>query len=477
MSLIISGATILDGVKESAIEGRSIWIEGSRIKAIGGLDEFGNPPGIPTIDGRGKYVIPGLMNANVHLLLSVFPVGDLLRYMDCYADLAIEAAQVALRNGLTTVFDTLGPRKPLMVARDRINAGELAGSRIFCAGWIIGLDGMLSLDFNAKAAEVLPGSLVERINGLCAENVGPALTWMTPEQVAKEVRAYIDKGVDFIKYAANEHRWGDPTTSLVFSQQVQVAMVEQAHRAGITAQAHPSSVEGLRVAVEAGCDLIQHCNITGPFAIPKTTLELMVERKTGAVVFPFTQRRFDWLMGNCEIDRAYFATSDTNCRNLLQAGAMLLLANDGTLWGPDVASDPLLSKYWIAPGEDNLAELGQGHFFWLKAMEEKGMAPMEMLKAATRNIAVAYGKDKDLGTLEPGKIADMLILNRNPLLAAENYRNIHMILKDGASVDRSALPINPILTKPLGLPTEETLAYRGHRHIGRSGFPMCPTCR
>src|SRR4029077_1076146 len=209
-------------------------------------------------------------------------------------------------------------RKPLMAVRDRINMGELPGSRVFCAGWMIGLDGMLSLDFNAKAAELLPSSLVERINGLCAENVGPALSWMSPKEVAKEVRIYIGKGVDFIKYAANEHRWGDPTTSVVFSPKAQAAIIDEAHCAGITAQAHPSSIEGLRVAVEAGCDIIQHCNITGPFPIPGATLELMVARKTGAVVFPFTQRRFDWLMANCAVDRAYFATSDTNCRHLLQ---------------------------------------------------------------------------------------------------------------------------------------------------------------
>jgi len=98
---------------------------------------------------------------------------------------------------------------------------------------------------------------------------------------------------------------------------------------------------------------------------------------------------------------------------------------------------------------------------------------MEGLKAATRNIAVAYKRDKDLGTLEPGKIADMLILDKNPLQAAANYRSIHMILKEGAVVDRSALPLNPILTKPAAEPSAETLAYRARRHAGRSRYPHC----
>lgn len=100
---------------------------------------------------------------------------------------------------------------------------------------------------------------------------------------------------------------------------------------------------------------------------------------------------------------------------------------------------------------------------------------MEMLRAATRNIALAYRKDKDLGTLEGGKIADMLILDRNPLEAAENYRSIHMILKDGALVDRGALPVNPILTKPMDPPTEEEGSYIP-AFVSGAKFPLCSTC-
>jgi len=383
---------------------------------------------------------------------------------------------VALKNGLTTIFDTLGMRRPLVAVRDKIASGNVVGSRVFCAGWIVGLDGLFSPDFSPRAAEILSAALVERLNGECAENVGPALSWMAPDQVALEIRNYIAKGIDFVKYAACEHRWGDPTTSLVFSPRVQKAIVEETHRAGLTAQAHASSLESLLAAVEAGCDLVQHCNITGPFPIPQETLELMVKRRTGAVLFPFTARRFDWIMKNCEIDRAYFKASDINCHNLLKAGAMLMLANDGSVWGPEIASDPRRSKFWVAPGEDDLSTLEGGHFVWLKAMEEKGMAPAEMLKAATHNIAIAYGKDKDLGSLEPGKIADLIILDKNPFQSAENYRSIRTIIKDGAVVDRDSLPTQRFLTNSLPAPSDELLAYRAHRHVGRSGFPMCPLC-
>lgn len=476
MSLLISGATIIDCVAKGPIEGQSIWVERGRIKAIGRRDEIGVPSAAQVIDAHGKYVIPGLMNANVHLQGAFFRMEDLVRYEHRYEELIAEAAQVALMNGLTTVFDTYGPRLPLMSVRDKINSGQVPGSRIFCAGNIVGLDGPFSEDFFPKMLEVASDSLVERINALYVENVGPALSWMTPDQVAKEVRVYIGKGIDFIKFASSEHRVPmGHSAFLAFPQECQTAIVEEAHRAGITAQAHTTAVEALRVAIEAGCDIIQHCNITGPAAIPDTTLELIVERKTACTVFPFTKQRYDWAVekGDVLIARLFPGVAvDTNVRNLIQSGAALLLANDGMVLPSDLAADPFWAS--AAGGADNTFELGQGHFTWLKAMEEKGLLPLEGLKAATRNIAVAYRKDEDLGTLEPDKIADILVLDKNPLQAAENYRSIHMVIKDGAIVDRSTLPLKPILTKAPAEPSAETLAYRAHRpHAGSSGFPFC----
>jgi predicted amidohydrolase YtcJ len=125
------------------------------------------------------------------------------------------------------------------------------------------------------------------------------------------------------------------------------------------------------------------------------------------------------------------------------------------------------------PGEDGLIDIEAGHFAWFMAMEEKGCASMEMLRAATRNIAMAYGQGGDLGTLQPGKIADLLILDRNPLARAVNYRSIDKIIKDGKVIDREALPTNPILTRPE--PTEEL--EQSYKSFLREGWsPMLPMC-
>jgi imidazolonepropionase-like amidohydrolase len=365
-----------------------------------------------------------------------------------------------------------------MTVRDRINSGCTQGSRIFCAGNIIGFDGPFSPDFNAKGGDIASDALVRRTNAVWVENVGRHLMWLNPEQVATEVRAYIGKGIDFVKYASNEHGWQSAGAFLQFSPRAQEAIVQEAHRAGKTAQAHCMSVEGLRIAVEAGCDLITHANITGPTPIPDSTFELFVKRKTGAVIFPFTQRRLDWFLQitgpEADLVHTMYRASDVNVRSFIRSGAPLLLANDAAVVPPEETTDPVGSR-WLGVDMDNYLDLSQGHFFWFKAMEEKGCAPMEMLRAATRNIAVAYGMDKDLGTLEAGKIADLLILDKNPLQRAENYRSIHMVLKDGVVIDREALPAMPVLTKPTDPAAEEEARYIPLLKSARS-VPKCPMC-
>ncbi len=457
--LLISGATIIDGNGAAPIENGTIFIDGGRIVSVGRGSSA--PGGARKIDARGKYVIPGLMNANVHLFGAATNLERLMRHVDHYEDIIIESAQMALKNGLTTVFDTWGPRRFLMGARDRINAGQAQGSRIFCAGNIIGFDGPFSQDFNAKAAEVASSSVARRINAIWVENVGRHLMWLTPDEVAKEVRAYIAKGIDFIKYGSNEHFGTSAGAFLAFSLEQQKAMVGEAHRAGITAQAHSMSVEGLRLAVDAGCDLITHCNVSGPVAIPQSTLESMARRNTGAVIFPWTDSGLKWIKDNVS-DREWmiWQSTDINARNMIKAGLLLMLANDGTLYPPEARTDTTRAKSWgSAPEDMSLISLSGGHFYWLKAMEEKGCPPMEMLKAATKNIAVAYHKDKDLGTLEKGKIADLLILDKDPLQSAENYKSIDTVIKDGAVVDRDVLPMNPIFTKPADPPAEEEKSF------------------
>ncbi|MGW5134627.1 amidohydrolase family protein [Streptomyces sp. NPDC004135] len=476
MSLLLNGATVIDGVSDRGIDGRSILIENGRIVAMGRPDEIPVPADTETVDYSGKYIIPGLMNANVHLFVNVL-FETLVRYEGGYEDLIVEASQVALRAGMTTVFDTWGPRRPLMAVRDRIDRGEVTGSRIRCAGNIIGFDGPFSGDFDSRIPGIGSSHFVDRVNATWVENTGRHLMWLTPEAVGEEVRKYIEHGIDFVKYASNEHGGTSAGAFIQFSERTQRVIVEEAHRAGLTAQSHSSSVEGLRMSLEAGCDLVQHCNMTGPVEIPRETLELFTRRGCGAVVFPLTDNGMSILKETVsDHEWTMWKASDANARNLIESGAMILLANDGGIFAPEVMQEPLIKGTWNGlPEEEALGRLATGHFVWLRAMEEKGMLPMDLLRAATSNVAKAYKVDDDLGTLEVGKIADMVVLDDDPLQGAKNYRSIHAVIKNGALVDRDALPERPLLTAELRAPLEEEARYKKSLHHGER-LPGCPSC-
>ena len=479
--LVIKRATIIDGIADSPVQGKTIWVRDGRIQAIGTSEELGFMPSGKVIDAGGKYVIPGLMNANVHLLLPV-SLERLARHMGQYEELVVEAAQVALKAGLTTVFDTWGPRRVLVNVREQINAGKIPGSRIFCAGNIIGFEGPCSVDFSAKFGEVASAQFVGRVNSLWVENVGRHLMWLTPDGVAQEVRRYMARGIDFVKYASNEHGSQAAGAFIQFSPRVQEVIVAEAHRAGLTAQAHCTSVEGLRIALEAGCELIQHCNITGPTVIPEETLRIFERGRVGAVVFPFSRRRLQWMFDKAPgqsagvdwaLAQTMYRASDANVRSLIQSGALLMLANDAGVWPSELVTDECYSRN-LGPDGDKFLDLSEGHFEWLEAMEEKGCGPMQMLRAATRNIAIAYGKEKELGSIEVGKIADLIILDKNPLAAAKNYRSIHAIVKDGVLVDLAGLPSSPILTKGMEPAAGDDSSYVPF--IRGGALPSCPSC-
>lgn len=447
MDLIITDVTVIDPVVTEPRKA-SIWIRDGMFHAIGDRASWDLGPDVDFIQGQGRYAIPGLMNANVHLLFDV-RLETLARYEPRLEDLITEAAQIALANGVTTVFDTWGPLRPLLAVRDRINDGSLTASRIFCGGNIIGLDGPFSQDFFPKAAEQASAGFLERINRLWTENVGPELSWMTPDEVGREIVDYIAKGVDFVKFASSEHRMPmENNAFLALSPAVQSVIVNEAKRAGLTSQAHTTAVEALRVAIEAGCDLIQHINLTGPTPIPDSTIELLVSNGVSATVFPLTQRRFRTIVesGDILLGKLFTTISvDINVEKLVTANATLLLATDGGIFPYEVSTDPAMA---FASGDENLFDLATGHFHWLSAMEEKGLSAQDGLRAATINVARAYGRDHQLGSIEVGKIADLLLLDANPLDSAANYRRIDTVIQQGKVIDVTRLPEKRIFTAP-----------------------------
>jgi len=291
-TIAVVGGTIIDGTGNPPLSPGTILIAGNMIVEIGPEKSVRVPADALRIDARDKFIIPGLMDSNVHLIISR-TLEFLARQEGRFEDLIEEAAQVALKHGQTTVFDTWGPLQPILNVRDRIRRGEVVGSRIFAAGNCIGMSGPLGRDLslNRDVEKLATGPFAERINALWEENVGPDLGFMTEDQVRKEVRRYIGRGVDFLKYASSGHNPGH-TSFIVFSEKIQKAIVEEGHAAGLTVQAHTTSVETLRLAIEAGVDLITHAEPTGVFEIPGTTLSKLAAERLPCGVMPKTRKRY-----------------------------------------------------------------------------------------------------------------------------------------------------------------------------------------
>jgi len=358
-NIAVTGATVIDGTGKAPIADGVVVITNGRISAVGKAGTVQVPASTRTIDARGKYVIPGLMDANLHLFLNR-DLETLIKYEGRYHEVAIEGAQIALKSGQTTVFDTWGPRDALIKARDMIHSGQQQGSRIYLAGNIIGFDGPLTADFRLTAAPFVSKAFAKRINETWELGTGRKLLWMYPQEVRDSIRKYAASGVDFLKYGASGHV---DMNFLTFSPRAQQAIVEEGHRARKTVQAHVTSPESVDLAVEAGVDILTHGDMSGPsHPIAEETLKKI----------------------NAGIEHPVLRSESRT-----------------------IAADTI----------DPRVRLGEGHFNAPYALEELGMDHMEILKTATSNVAHAY-KFPD-AVIKDGKVVDLGALPTAPLISAK----------------------------------------------------------
>jgi imidazolonepropionase-like amidohydrolase len=438
------GATLIDGTGAAPLPDSAVVVRGDRIAWTGRAGDLAPAEGRHTVDLAGRYLIPGLLDANVHLFSDILP-DILLRFAPGDYDGAIlEAAQVALRAGVTTVFDTWGPLDALKRVRDRAASGEVAASRIFCAGNIIGMDGPLSAD-QIPLDGLLSRDTVAAVNWEWERGVGRDLLWLSSGDVREGVREYIaSSGIDFVKYSSSAHV---ESRYIAFSSDAQRVICEEAHAAGLTAQACTQAPEALRMAIDAGVDLLQHGDITGPRPMPAETVRLIAERQLPCVAFLSTERHV------CSTPELHFGrrwrdemvAKDENDRNLIAAKAKLLLANDMGVYSRATRNNPAMAGHFAV--EDAPRDLGSAHLLWFKAALERGMEPMDVLLSATRNIAEGYHRSDELGTVEAGKLADFVVLEADPLEDHEHYARVVDVIKDGQVVDRERLPELRVLTE------------------------------
>ncbi len=462
----IVGATIIDGNGGPPIENGTIVMSGNRITAVGPRSQVNVPRGANVIDGSGKYVTPGFIDSNVHL--SLYGAGEtIVRYEHRNANLTLEAAQMQLKHGFTTVRDSYGSLLPLMHIRDAIARGDTVGPRMLVAGNIVGWGGPYSISFSVRRQTGLT-LFQEQFNDFITQGSGEEWMEMEPEDLRVAINKYLDLGPDFIKYGGTSH-FSNPVM-IGFSPRAQRVMVEETQKRGLVAETHSTSPEGLRLSVEAGLDLIQHPEVLS-HGMSDELVKQIVDRGivcamlsntiTGDAWERHLKQQADRRKRESEEDaeeqggeerektsaelRAERRTRGEateirrkNAMKLIASGCITTIGTDNYL-----GTAP---EFRRTPKRENQS-FGIGSVMATEGLVELGMSPMEAIVAVTKNGAIASKMLDELGTLEVGKYADVVMLDANPLEDISNIRTINTVIRDGKIVDLEALPYERIFSK------------------------------
>ena len=456
------GATVIDGNGGAPLTDATIVVRGKRIAALGPRPSVPVPKGARVVDATAKFITPGFIDTNVHL--SLYNNGEsMVRYEDRFLDLVTEAAQTELKYGITTVRDSYGALIPLITIRDSIARGKLIGPRVLVAGNIVGWGGPKSPLFSNAAPTTF---FDERMMDFIAQGSGEELLDMSPDELRVAMRAYLDKGPNFVKYGGTGH-----TNNLItFSPRQQEALVDEVHKRGLIAETHATNPEPLRISVLAGIDLIQHPEVHN-VPIPDELVKLIVDRKVICSVLSNTITGKPWKDYLRTRQRADSAKADSvkndslkamqraktgweirnekrtqgvairraNAEALIKAGCITTPSTDTYLSSaPEFMRNPRVDLHQM-PGTATLAAI--------EGLVELGMTPSQAIVAATKNGAIASQGLKDFGTLEVGKLADLVVLDADPLADIHNIRKLSLVMRDGRIIDRDKLPEKPVWTK------------------------------
>jgi imidazolonepropionase-like amidohydrolase len=434
----IVGATVIDGNGGTPLTDATIVVRGKRIAALGPRASTQVPKGTRVVDVTGKFVTPGFIDTNVHL--SLYNNGEsMVRYEDRFLDLIAEAAQTELKYGITTVRDSYGALLPLIAIRDSIAHGKLIGPRMLVAGNIVGWGGPKSPLFSNAAPVTF---FDEQMMDFIAQGAGEELLDMSPDSLRVAMRAYLDKGPNFVKYGGTSH-----TNNLItFSPRQQEALVDEVHKRGLIAETHSTNPEPLRISLLAGIDLIQHPEVHN-VPIPDDLVQLIVERKVICSVLSNTITGKPWKDYLKTRQRADSARADSLKNDTLKV--MQRAKTGGCITTP--STDTYLSgapEFLRTPRADFHQMPGTATLAAIEGLVELGMTPSQAIVAATRNGAIASQGLEDFGTIETGKLADLLVLDADPLADIHNIRKLSLVMRDGRIIDRDKLPEKPIWTKP-----------------------------
>ena len=408
---VILNGTLIDGSGVDATPNNAVVINGNRIRSVGQLPgdvNLEDKDKVEVIDASGKWVIPGLIDCHSHIS-SRQPAARGIPWPNSAEHATLWAARNAQRNlraGVTSIACPGGVWFADVTVRNAINAGLLEGPRISCAGRVMITVGSLHRD---PTYNPLP------------EDENTIFT-PTPESMAAEVRREVKNGVDFIKVHDSVLGY-----SQVFTREELAMIVGEAHRRNTKVGLHSRGSASTRDAAQVGVDCIFHCDLA-----VEEDLEAVAE--AGAMVLPTLTYMMSMIEWGDEVG-ANQRTRDGLKRNAEACIRNMQLARKmgiRVLAGTDAGNSPI-----TVHGECHMqeAEIFQKYI---------GMSPMEALVSVTSGNAPWVGLEGEVGLVQEGKLADIVILDSDPLAditVLQDKSKMSNIIKDGRQVDlKTPLP-------------------------------------
>jgi len=408
---VIRAGRLIDPDSGSVLTDQKIMIVGNKIAAVG--KDLHIPGDAKWIDLSDKTVLPGLIDCHTHLadgdsLANGEPFNVLKKTASQIVLESVPNARATLLSGFTTVRD-VGTYRALndIALRDAINRGDIIGPRMYVAGAYITITGGAGAMTGQAPDMQLPWDL----------HYGEA---NNPWEARQKVRLLAHDGVDHIKVlstgAVLTH--GSSPNSTEFTLEELQAIVDEAHNFGLRVEAHAHNAQGIKNAIRAGVASVEHATLIDDegIALAKqhgTYLDMDIydeeciqeAGKKGTIPADFLEH-----------DRELGEKHRQNFRKAVAAGVKMS-------FGTDLGVCP----YGSSPKQ-------------FAFMVKYGMTPMQAIQAATTNAADLLGHSSEIGSVKPGKFADIVAVSGDPLQNIGVLENLDFIMKDGKVYKSQSAP-------------------------------------
>ena len=412
-SLLFENVTIIDGTGRIPMTGASVLVEGDRIARIA-RGALAAPAGATRIDGRGKFLIPGLIDVHVHLEGASQP-----------AEVGIRALHGFLYSGFTTVFDAGNVPDFIYGLRARERAGEIVAPRILATGGVVTAPGGHGSGFGGAQIDSWPAAI-------------PVLD------------AYLARKPDMVKFTFDEHGWGTRPLIPLLDADVMAKAAHYVNDHGIRTTVHISHEYRARQAIAGGLNTLAHPVIQGP--VSESFVKLMSSTHTPIASTLTIGEGYSRLVDHPEfLDQPlYQAVYTSEAITRLKTTVRDEYAKrTWTIWMKvmtPVAQENMrlinAAGGVVALGSDQSS--GPASHRELELMVNGGISALDAIRAGTLNAALFLGRDRDYGSIEEGKVADLVLLAADPSVDIRNAAKIDRVFKGGVQVNRAALdlPVN-----------------------------------